>query len=121
MPLTQQILHGNTSAIQHLIQEGADVNEIDVYGYTPLIEAAIVNNVEAAKILLENGAVIDKDDMAGRTPLHWATDNNALALADLFLQYKAAPNATARSALSCASVMASSNSTVGAPAAIWPS
>lgn len=93
MSLAHEILFGTVENVDRMIQAGADVEEVDEYGYTPLIEAAIANRVEMAQILLEYGAEINKSDVTGRTALHWAADNNNLPLCELLLANKADPNA----------------------------
>lgn len=93
MSLANQILYGNIERVEQLIQAGADVEEVDEYGFTPLIEAAIANNVEIAKLLLEYGADINKSDVTGRSALHWATDNHNIELCKLLLANKAHSNA----------------------------
>jgi len=93
MTLTDEILFGSKAGLERLIAAGADVNEIDVYGFTPLIEAAIANNNEAAVLLIKAGAEIDKPDVTGRTALHWAIDNYNVQLAKYLLHHKADPNA----------------------------
>lgn len=91
--LADEIIFGTADGVEKLLLAGANVNEIDVYGYTPLIEAAIVNSTEISRLLLQNGAAIDLTDVTGRTALHWATDNHNISLSKLLLDYKANPNA----------------------------
>lgn len=93
MSLAHQILFGAPENVERIIQMGADIEEVDEYGYTPLIEAAIANNIDATKILLEYGADINKADVTGRTALHWAADNHNIELCQLLLANKADPNA----------------------------
>lgn len=93
MSLTDEILFGSQSSVERSLQQGADVNEIDVYGFTPLIEAAIVNNVEIAELLINHGAEVNSPDITGRTALHWAIDNNNIQFSQLLLAHKANPNA----------------------------
>lgn len=92
MTLTNEILFGSKDGLEHLLKAGFDVNEIDVYGFTPLIEAAIANSVEMSELLIQHGADVNKADVTGRTPLHWAVDNQNLMLAKLLLENKANPN-----------------------------
>lgn len=93
LSLADVILEENFSALHTLLQYGVDVNEIDAYGFTPLIEAAIVNNENIAQLLLSHGADVNGRDMTGGTALHWAAENNNLELAQLLLQHGADPNA----------------------------
>lgn len=92
--LTDEILHQNLPGVERLLATGEeDVNEIDDYGYTPLIEAAIVNDVKIAELLIKHGADVNKDDVTGRTPLFWAAENDSVALSQLLLENNADPNA----------------------------
>ena len=90
--LSDVILQENSTLVQQFIRQGADVNALDEYGFTPLIEAAIVDHVEIAKLLLAHGANPNRQDVTGGTALHWATENNNLALAKLLLDAKADAN-----------------------------
>jgi ankyrin repeat protein len=58
--------------IEHLIKTGANVNEKDEHGATPLIHAAIRKNEKIIEILLKNGADINARDKTGRTALLYA-------------------------------------------------
>lgn len=90
--LSDVILQENSELVRKFIQHGVDVNALDEYGFTPLIEAAIVEHVDIAKILLAHGANPNGQDVTGGTALHWATENNNLTLAKLLLDAKANPN-----------------------------
>lgn len=92
MSLANEILYGDVRSVQAQLQMGADPNEIDEYGFTPLIEAAIVNKVDVSELLIKMGADPNMPDFAGRTPLHWAVENQNDALATLLLENKADPN-----------------------------
>lgn len=93
MVLSDEILANSKTHVLQLLQAGEDVNQIDIYGYTPLIEAAIANNSEMAQLLLEHHAQVDKPDLTGGTALHWAVENNNLDLCHLLLKRGADPNA----------------------------
>lgn len=92
-PLTDEILLGTPERVARMLKDGADVNEIDVYGFTPLIEAVIMNSMENVEQLLQHGAEINKKDMVGRTALHWAVDNQNLQLSQFLLEKGAQANA----------------------------
>jgi hypothetical protein len=93
----KQIIFGSANDVSAFIKNHAPVlNEIDEYGYTPLIQTAIVNSVPKAKLVLAAGADIDFTDLTGRTALHWAVDNNNMELARLLLEHRANPNAYTR-------------------------
>ncbi|EKD73526.1 MAG: hypothetical protein ACD_45C00292G0011 [uncultured bacterium] len=87
------IIEEQVDAVKAMLQSGVDVNQIDEYGFTPLIEAAIADNITIAKLLLHHGAAVNQQDMLGSTALHWAAENNNLRLCELLLQNSADPNA----------------------------
>jgi len=93
MALVDEILHGRKDNVEQLLKLGEDVDEIDVYGFTPLIEAAIANNFEIASLLIQHKAGINDPDMTGATALHWAVENNNIPLCKLLLERGANPNA----------------------------
>jgi hypothetical protein len=92
MSLANTIIYGDKDAVFSYLQSGADVNEVDEYGFRPLIEAAIVNKTDIAELLLHHGADVDQEDSTKRTALHWAVENNNLALCKLLLEHKANPD-----------------------------
>ncbi|MEO8400646.1 MAG: Dot/Icm T4SS effector AnkH/LegA3 [Gammaproteobacteria bacterium] len=91
--LADTIIEENTDAVKAMLQYGVDVNQIDEYGFTPLIEAAIADNFEIANLLVNYHAAPNTQDMLGGTALHWAAENNNVRLAELLLQHRANPNA----------------------------
>ncbi|KAF7658071.1 hypothetical protein LDENG_00017580 [Lucifuga dentata] len=68
--------NGNESIVQLLLSYGADPNQRDSLGNTPLhlgvSAAACTNHVPVITTLLRGGARVDALDRAGRTPLHLA-------------------------------------------------
>lgn len=88
-----EILFGTLNGVEQFIQAGADIEETDEYGFSPLIESTIANKNDVAALLLEYGANINNVDTTGRTALHWAVDNHNLALCELLLANKANANA----------------------------
>uniref|UniRef100_A0A2K6LAA0 Ankyrin repeat domain-containing protein 54 n=1 Tax=Rhinopithecus bieti TaxID=61621 RepID=A0A2K6LAA0_RHIBE len=60
------------SPVQLLLDHGADPNQRDGLGNTPLHLAACTNHVPVITTLLRGGARVDALDRAGRTPLHLA-------------------------------------------------
>lgn len=94
--LADAIIEGNYTRVADMIERGEDVNEIDAYGFTPLIESAIKNHTEIARLLIQKGALINETDVVGNTALHWAVDNYNLPLTELLLESGADPNACNR-------------------------
>ncbi len=93
MSLARTIIYEDLSSLQNKLAAAPALDEIDEYGYTPLIQAAIVNDAQKAQALLEAGASVDFTDLTGRTALHWASDNHNVELVALLLQHGADPNA----------------------------
>jgi hypothetical protein len=90
--LSKEIIFGTRVSVFKLIEAGANVNEKDAYGLTPLIEATLKADLEIAEHLLAHGAKIDQQDVSGQTALQWAVNRNQKALSELFLRHKADPN-----------------------------
>ncbi len=90
--LSREILYGSDEAAVKLIRGGADVNEKDAWGLTPLIEATLKNKVEIAKLLLSHGADVDQRDISGQTALQWAVNRHNSELIKLYLEAGANPN-----------------------------
>ena len=72
--LRMMVMAGNLEGVKKLINEGADVNEADLTGLTPLHVAAGQDRVEIAQILIDNGAKIEAEDAMGQTPLYMAVE-----------------------------------------------
>lgn len=90
--LADAILQEDFERVQTYLRYQADVNEIDQYGFRPLIEAAIVNNTQIAQYLLDHGAEPNQQDVTGGSALQWASENNNVALARILLKHGANPN-----------------------------
>lgn len=93
MSLSDDIIYHQPINIDQHLAQGELLDDIDEYGFTPIIQCAIVGNISAAEQLLARGIDIDKPDVSGRTALHWAADNNNEALVNLLLAKGANPNA----------------------------
>jgi len=93
MTLAKQIIYGNNEDVARTLAHEEDINVIDEYGYTPLIQTAIVNSLSKAQLLIDAGAQIDFPDLTGRTALNWAASNNNYGLCKLLLQKGANSNA----------------------------
>ncbi len=92
--LADTILEEKVDTVKNILEHDIDVNGIDEYGFTPLIEAAIINNLEISKMLVHHGANPNQPDMLGNTALHWAAENNNHEIALLLLKNHADPNAS---------------------------
>lgn len=59
---------GNLERVNQLLHNGADVNQIDNNGQTPLIIAAFYGHTEIVEILCKNKADVNKAAGNGTTP-----------------------------------------------------
>lgn len=100
MTLANDIISGRMPDFEYYINLGESLDDIDEYGFTPLIECAITRQTPIAEQLLVRGADINKPDVTGRTALHWAVDNEDLDLCRMLLSRGANPNAYTRAGLS---------------------
>src|SRR3990167_6915383 len=91
--LADTILQEDIHTIRLLLNAGEPASQLDEYGFTPLIEAAIVDNIDIVKLLLSHHADPNQQDVTGGTALHWAAENNNLAMCELLLAHHANPNA----------------------------
>ena len=74
-PKLQQSPVGDIQNIKTLLANGSNVNDIDTYGHTPLMLAAMGNSQELIKLLLDYGADINaKNSSTGKTALQFAKD-----------------------------------------------
>lgn len=93
MSFADQIIAGEHPNLQTYLDEGNAIDDIDEYGFPPIIECAIAGNHQFAETLLKAGCAVDKPDTTGRTALHWAIDNVDKPLIQLLLKHGANPNA----------------------------
>ena len=100
MTIASDIISRQMPNFDLYVKGGDSLDDIDEYGFTPLIECAITRQVDIAEELLKRKVDVNKADVTGRTPLHWAVDNNDLEFARLLLNYGADPNAYTRNGLS---------------------
>ena len=76
--LTSLIYAARTGRIETakvLLDNGADVNQVSRYGWTPLLAATQNRNYQMGKFLLDNGADVNIANKGGWTNLYLATDN----------------------------------------------
>ncbi|KTD05439.1 ankyrin repeat-containing protein H [Legionella gratiana] len=100
MTIASDIIGHQMPDFDSYLRAGESLDDIDEYGFTPLIESAITRQIEIAEQLIVRKVDVNKADVTGRTPLHWAVDNNDVAFARLLLNNGADPNAYTRNGLS---------------------
>lgn len=92
MTLAQDIIYGRKPDLDAVIREGESLDDIDEYGFTPLVECAIARRPDVAEKLLLRNVDIEKADVTGRTALFWAVDNADEEMIKLLIKYHANVN-----------------------------
>ena len=95
-PLHFAVEHGSVEAVQLLLDHGAPLEDINKYGWTPLLLAVFLrDDTSIAQILLDAGAKINNQGLKpfGGTPLHVAAQLEHTNHVKLLLERGADPNA----------------------------
>lgn len=100
MTIANDVINHRMPEFEAYLREGESLDDIDEYGFTPLIECVITRQLHIAQELLNRKVDVNKPDVTGRTPLHWAVDNDDLEMARLLLAHQADVNAYTRNGLS---------------------
>ena len=66
--LDKAVQYNNVNEVRRHLNEGADVNQRDENGQTPLHHAAQSGSTQVAQTLIERGAKVNSRDNEGRTP-----------------------------------------------------
>ncbi|MGO9118091.1 MAG: ankyrin repeat domain-containing protein [Desulfomonilaceae bacterium] len=90
--LVSAVTAGDTARVKELLSKGADVNERNSRGVTPLIAAAYKRNTEVAKLLVEKGADVNATTRKGITPLMAAVEARNRELVKFLLDHGADAN-----------------------------
>lgn len=85
-----------TKTVELLISAGADVNNQNSIGKTPLHLTAQFGQLDNAKLLLSKGAAINQLSKAGRTPLHFAAEGKSIEMISFLLDQGAEINTVAQ-------------------------
>ena len=93
MTLANDILYGQMPDFAAYVRAGESLDDLDEYGFTPLIETVLARRPDITKELLRLGVRVNKPDIAGRTALQWAVDNEDLEMVQLLLENHADANA----------------------------
>jgi ankyrin repeat protein len=88
-PLHSAVIYNRLEMIPFLMEQGADIDPIDVTGMTPLHYSAFLGRRKAAQILIQHEASVDARDQFGDTPLHSAAMKNQVGMVNTLLKYKA--------------------------------
>jgi hypothetical protein len=86
---TKSILHaiakGDEDDLKNHLLLGADINETNAQGWTPLHFAAVRGQAGCAKVLVSQGARLDMRTGTEKTPLHFAADRGFLEITETLL------------------------------------
>jgi hypothetical protein len=91
--------YGQAGAVSLLLARGADPNQTDAKGQTPLAGVAFKGLIDIASLLVAAGARVDASSADGRTPLGMAAAFNRGSMAEWLLQHGASPDARDASGL----------------------
>ena len=100
MSIAIDIIQGKMPNFMAYLQAGDSLDDIDEFGFTPLIESILARNIDVTRALLAQKVSVDKPDMAGRTALQWAVDNDDIVAATLLLDHGADANASTKQGFS---------------------
>ena len=78
--------------IEHLLNNGAEVNARDCRGSTPLIASAEFAGLPVLKLLVEAGADVPSGNLYGRSALHNAAKRDDSAAAEFLIEHGARLN-----------------------------
>jgi len=84
--LAEEAECGDETSVCSWIRDGCDPNELDAYGYTPLLNAAALGRLNAVVELIKNGADINKVGPFGFTPIHAAAQNGHREVVSVLLK-----------------------------------
>lgn len=100
MSIATDIIYGRTPDLNAVKENGETLDDIDEFGFTPLIETVIAKRQEITEQLLNAGAGINIPDITGRTPLHWAVYQSDFEMTKYLLAKGADPNSYTSDGLS---------------------
>ena len=83
------VVEGDVESLRGLLEGGADVDERDSKGLTPLMLAALNRRVDIVEVLLEYGADVEAEDKSGWRPLRYAIKGGDAGVVKLLLEHGA--------------------------------
>lgn len=92
--LPDAVKQGNHAAVERLLRDHADVNEVQSDGSTALVLAADRGELEIVRLLIAAGADVNAQNAFGATPLAAACASGHGAIVRILLEARADPNRT---------------------------
>jgi len=77
--------YDDRKTIDEMLKSGADINNTDFRGFTPLMQAAYNGSLETVRMLLDRGADVNKGSSLHGTPLVLAAGNGRTEVVKLLL------------------------------------
>ena len=85
MSLTEAVAMGDINQVQALLAQGADINQKNRMGWTPLHTAIQKQNKELVELLISKGADLNSKNNRGQTPLFVAIDMGQKEMVQLLI------------------------------------
>jgi len=85
---------GDRARVEHLLQEGADLNKANNNGGTPLMYAALGGSLGIVQLFIQKGAELDEVAKNGWSPMMIAAAKGYVDVAKELLSHAADPNLT---------------------------
>jgi ankyrin repeat protein len=85
-PLIYAAGYGHVEVVQMLLEDGANVDRAEEYGFTALHVAAANGHLDVCRLLLDWGATVDPLDEWQDTPLHLAAMRGHLSVVKLLVE-----------------------------------
>ncbi|BDI30785.1 hypothetical protein CCAX7_28360 [Capsulimonas corticalis] len=70
--LHDALTSGDLEWVTALLHDGADIEEHNSFGWTPLMAASLKGQVDIARLLLDHGAELNATDREGKSAIHYA-------------------------------------------------
>lgn len=90
--LIHEVIKGDLTEVQRLLDTDSNLNLKDQNGYTPLMHAVKQQNPQMVKILTDYGAKVNISDNLQDTPLVWASSINNTEIVKILLEHGADPD-----------------------------
>lgn len=92
-PLHEAAKCGDLAQVAALLRDGADIEEYNSHGWTPLMAASLSGNVDTARLLLDVGANLYAVNREGKSAIHYAAMRGGAAVVRLMVHLGADVNA----------------------------